>query len=402
MGDEVNFIDRSSTTSLNSHYELEEPDIIFPLPSIRTLHEKDQQCANCKCNFDTVGLAHNQKKVCKFCYRGICARELQYEYYHSETKRAEKMCPLCHHKIIAMSEEFGNELKSARLERIQLRQEIKLAIKQKEELVEERKKCEMELENAKKNLTLSLDEIDEILINLQQENKIFEQSHSELQAKSIDCDMNLNLMKSRFLNLKKIIEELNATHSSEIIVINKLKEEFNELQITKLGLMKSEETLYHNSSEMIETLIEEINELKDELNELKERNKNMNEILHESEEEYNKKESTIEDIKASLSERKNSVIIHDSLSNEELKKLEELRQQLNETTSIAQILTNRLNLLKAKQPKQSIQSDTSSLYIKNSELNGYDSSCGTSTKTDKIKARDRLGKRQYCDKCIIN
>ena len=138
------------------NFEYIEPNVQVQFPEDRKMYQTDTKCIICECNFNVLGLAHTIKDSCKFCYRGVCSRDLRFEYPHSETKSLEKMCSLCHNKIVAMSEEFENQIKNSRLEKIQLRQEIELATKQKEQFTEERKRCEIDLTNAQNNLSLSI------------------------------------------------------------------------------------------------------------------------------------------------------------------------------------------------------------------------------------------------------
>ena len=70
-----------------------------------------------------------------------------------------------------MTEEFSNEIRELRLERIQMRQEIELALKQKERMSKERQISENKLASLQEDTSLSLNEKENIIKDLKNKQK---------------------------------------------------------------------------------------------------------------------------------------------------------------------------------------------------------------------------------------
>lgn len=362
MSDDEDF-NFSRTSSVANLTEVFEPKIQFPLASIRNQHEIDKSCTVCGSKLDVNGVAHSAKRVCKFCYRGICSRCIDYEYYHSETKVMERMCNNCHHKVIAMSEEFENEVKKARLERIQTKKAIEDAIREKDQYIEDRKETERELQIVKENLQLSNGDKDNLFTQLTEENKIREKQHGDLEVKYEDVNMTMGLLKSRYENLKKAMGKMKKEHEKDMETLNKLKDDYNELQTQKVGLMREIESkrpsdAHADKSASTEKLLEEISEFEDKLKEIHEKNKQLKEIIEESTEEYLQNQRLIEELRLSLQVIRSPSTSANELTAEELQKLEERREQIKKDDEEIARLENKLK----------VERSTGSLYIKNSEL----------------------------------
>ena len=133
------FLDSSSDFS---NHSIEEPGVLFPLPEDRSHYYSESECQICLCKFKAAGLSHTKKHFCLFCYHATCERCLNFEYFHSESRKIEPMCSKCHHKLMALSLDYSQELNNYRLKRIELRKEIKLAAQQKAFFVSERQIAE--------------------------------------------------------------------------------------------------------------------------------------------------------------------------------------------------------------------------------------------------------------------
>ena len=390
-------VDRESFNSVSSFYstdEIEEPEVLFPLATIRNLHEKDTICTVCNCNFGVKGLAHTQKAQCKFCYRGVCVRCLVFYYYHSESKVYEKMCPNCHNRLVAISEEFAEQIRQARLERIQLRKEIELSSKEKEMHIEERKIIETELASAKEDLIMSSTEKEKILDQADKKNKELRNKLNEIQNINSELNKNLVIPLTKYNDLKAAFDELKQKSDHELQLINSLKDEISQIQVQKISLMKTKESESTNNStdekvEEIESLKDEISDLKEKIIEKTQELKDLNEILIECENEKNKRNSKINECKKSLYDCKNS-IVENEISAEDQKKLENMKDQIEKYDELIETLNQRLLNKSVKSMKKS------SFYVNSNEL-----PINQIISRNSLKENDRVCVSK-CHNCVIS
>ena len=371
--------------------EIEEPEVLFPLATIRNLHEKDTICTVCKCNFGVKGLAHTQKAQCKFCYRGVCVRCLVFYYYHSESKVYEKMCPNCHNRLVAISEEFAEQIRQARLERIQLRKEVELSSKEKEIHIEERKIIENQLASAKNVMIMNSTEKKVILEEANSKNKELNNKISDLHNIFSNLNLNFDILFRRYKNLKNTFDSLKSKNNQELKLINSLKDEISQIKIKKISLMKVKEskftkTLNNEKVEEIESLKVEILKLKQKIIEKTQELEDLKKILIESENKQAIREDVIDDHKRSLYVSRNSVVDNE-ISAEEQKELENMRIQIEKYDGNIEILNQKLlnkSVTKSKKSNSLVNPKEQSTHLKNNNF---------------LKEKDR---NCFCQDCVIN
>ena len=377
----------SRTLSASSFRPITEPDIPYPLPSVRNLHEEDKSCSNCGSKLDINGVAHSMKQVCKFCYRGICGRCIGYEYFHPESKTMERMCNNCHSRSVAMSEEFANEIRTSRLDKIQIKQLLEEAIKERNEFTGQRKEAESELGQVRESLVLSNSDKDNIHSKLQEENEVLQEKHRVLEIKLSDTVMTVGLLKSRYQNLKSSMQTMKNQYEKEMEHVNQLKDEHNELQMKKAALMRnfdpsiSEEV---EKSVVLENLAEEISKLDDQLKEVLAKNSQLEEIIIDCAEECKRNQRTIEKMTESLQIMRSQSSSNNELTAEEQLKLEERRQQIKEDDEEIEKLEHTLRAITAK----------SSLYIVSPELPDKKSPSNLGNSSEK-------GSDYSCSRCVV-
>ena len=371
--------------------EIEEPEVLFPLATIRNLHEKDTVCTVCNCNFGVKGLVHTQKAQCKFCYRGVCVRCLVFYYYHSESKVYEKMCPNCHNRLVAISEEFAEQIRQARLERIQLRKEVELSSKEKEIHIEERKIIENQLASAKNVMIMNSTEKKVILEEANSKNKELNNKISDLHNIFSNLNLNFDILFRRYKNLKNTFDSLKSKNNQELKLINSLKDEISQIKIKKISLMKVKEskftkTLNNEKVEEIESLKVEILKLKQKIIEKTQELEDLKKILIESENKQAIREDVIDDHKRSLYVSRNSVVDNE-ISAEEQKELENMRIQIEKYDGNIEILNQKLlnkSVTKSKKSNSLVNPKEQSTHLKNNNF---------------LKEKDR---NCFCQDCVIN
>lgn len=345
-----------SSLSISSAREVVPPQIIFPLAANRNLFEKDSQCIICECKFYVKGISHTKKQECLFCYRGVCIKCSSFYYYHSETKLMEAMCSSCHDKLISMSEDFSNEVKQYRLEKIQLKQEIDLAIKQKNQFTEERKKLELDLERNRSNYSLSTDEKDKILSNLKKEQTMLLEARAKAQMRNAVEASAHSSAHFQYENSKKNLEDLKLKYKENLDIISKLKEDYSSTQDLKIKVINKKEEVenfdFNTKSQVIQSLIQEINRLQDAIDEKMNKIELSKSLLIDEEQTKIEHQSTIDKMKKifEINEVNNA---EEYLTNEEKVKIDELQKQLDDINSIIVILEQRLNITKEKNQNES-------------------------------------------------
>ena len=326
------------------HSYAKEPELPFPLAEDRHQHEHDNNCTSCSGKYNVPGLSHTRKLFCHFCYRGVCSRCLSYEYFHGETKKIEPMCPSCHSKLIALSENFNEELSKCRMERIEFRKLVVLAQQEKNWIEKERQVCLEELENTKRMMESELGEKGSTLDQLVERNGQLQRKVSELETHISDLKFKSKTLSEHAHSTKAHLEEIKNTKKEAKLKNHEIQLELNELNL-KISSIKGQ------SSE--EVMNEEIIQLKSEVVELKQRKKNMK-VQNKAQEEKIEKiksdiknnDEKIQDIEEKLKDMKDDD--GKILTSEEEKRLEDLKKQLIHLDELVVMNEKKLNTVKTK------------------------------------------------------
>ncbi|OMJ87331.1 hypothetical protein SteCoe_10925 [Stentor coeruleus] len=381
------------------NYELPEPDIKFPLSPSRKSYENDTSCIACGRDFNKIGISISKKDHCRFCYRGICINCLNSYYYHSETLKLEKMCKICQNKLSTMTEEFSDEIRQLRLERIQIRQEIELALKQKERISKERQISENKLTSIKEDMSLSLNEKENIIKDLKNKQKTLQEQENEYKKAMDNSIFELNLMSSRYSSLKTQFDEIKKKGEKDFFLLMKTKDELSQIHSKKKALIseKSNENIKENQEMMkIEMIKDEIGEYEESLEEKISKIKQIEEIIQESEEIIKVNDKKISQMQESLYERRYTFSDY-KMSLEEEKRLEELREELRVAVEYIGTLKERYRQLSNSDRKSQLTNKESSHYEVNQELL-------ESKKQDKNEGNDERKEKEgnlLCRKCLV-
>ena len=330
------------------HTYVKEPELPFPLAEDRNQHEHDNNCTSCSGKYNVPGLSHTRKLFCHFCYRGVCSRCLSYEYFHSETKKIEPMCPSCHSKLIALSENFNEELAKCRMERIEFRKLVVLAQQEKSWIEKERQVCLEELENTKKMIESELSEKGGTLSRLVERNNELMSKASGIETHISDLKFKSKTLSDHAHSTKAHLEEIKKNKKEAKVKNHEIQLELNELNL-KISSMKGQ------SSE--EDINEEIIQIKSEVVELKHRKKNMKvqnkaqeEKIEKIKSDIKKNHEKIQDIEEKLKDMKEDD--GQILTSEEEKRLEDLKKQLLHLDELVAMNEKKINAAKTKHSQQ--------------------------------------------------
>lgn len=371
--------------------ELTEPDVKFPLAVNRNSYQNDSSCVVCERNFTNTGIAISKKDHCRFCYRGVCMQCLGFYYYHSENHRLEKMCSTCHNKLYTMNEQFTNEMRQLRLERIQLKQEIDLSLKQKERVTKERQITEAELYDAKNHMSLSVDEKENIIKELKDKKVKLKSQEEEYKNLIENLITESGLLNIKYHDIKIHYDEVKKREIKEQNMINKLKEEYNQVLLKKIALdnqKNSGNVVEDQALIRVEAMKEEIVAIEKKIRDKNKKNRKLQKKLKEKEQVKDLNDEKISQMQGELS-GKRSIVIEDKISPEEEKRLKELKNELHAAEDSIKTLEERLRISK-KSAKSQVEVP----------VNHYEANQLRMDVEDNKKGKSEDGKTSCC-KCVV-
>ncbi|OMJ83821.1 hypothetical protein SteCoe_15174 [Stentor coeruleus] len=369
-----------------------EPDVKFPLAANRDLYLNDSSCFVCERNFTNVGIAISKKDHCRFCYRGACMQCLGFYYYHSENHRLEKMCSTCHNKLYTMNEHFTNEIRQLRLERIQLKQEIDLAFKQKERVTKERQIAEAELDDAKKHMILSVDEKEKIIKELKDKKLKLQSQEEEYNNLMENLISESSLLNAKYHDIKDHYDEVKKKEDKEENMINKLKEKYNQVLLKKIALANQKNSgnaIDDQALIRVDAMKEEIDAIERKITDVNKKNRKLERKLKKKEQEKDLNEEKINEMQEKLSEKR-SVVVEDKMSHDEEMRLKELKKELNSAEESINTLKERLRI-----SKKSTKSQAEAIPV-----NHYEANKLLMDVEDNKKGKGEDEKTECC-KCVV-
>lgn len=383
----------SNDPSPNNSFSSQAPAIKFPLSEDRGAHERDKTCTTCSCNYNVPGLSHTRKFFCHFCYRGHCSRCLTFEYYHSEQKSHKPMCSGCHSRLLAMSDQFLNEIHECRLERMQLKKEIKLAEQEKKHYERERQIKSEELTEIKKSMTFVGKQELEVLEQLKTHKKDLKEQVKDGKSTVETTEYMMRKLNKEFDRKKNDLEKLKKEKKVEKEKCKELTEKLHEYELKNAALNRDK-----NGEITEETRINNIHELNEDIEKYERRIKRKNrknegliEELHELKENIRKNNARIEDVQEIIENMKSDD--PEKLTEEENQRLKDLEKQLKQLKDVIKLEEQRLE--SKKSPPKKIHSLSIGSYQTSSDLHhGNKSSSQTSHK----KSDDQEG---CCKSCLI-
>ena len=310
---------------------------------------------------------------------------MNFEYFHSETRKIEPMCSKCHHKLTALSLDYSQELNNYRLKRIELRKEIKLAAQQKEFFVSERQIAEAKLEIVKNSLALTVAQRNEEL-------EIWGEKVRALQMKKQGMERNLKdfvfrkgILRENFDSVSKCLHGMKKDKEADHKENEKLRIEYNNLTM-KIAFLKNQiskdDTLGEPSMKFEDYSIE-IEELTENFEiskkKVKAQQKNLNKLNKKISENNEKIQNLLTKLE-NLKENPNS-----GLCPEETNRLQELQKQLNDLDDLISILIERKDVVKVIQERKSEFQNNESQTFNNNSISPYSiilHPCEESIKTD--------------------
>lgn len=333
----------------------EEPSFLFPLPEIRTLYESEKICKICSCKFDIPSLSHTKKCHCFFCYHAACARCLTFDYYHTDLKSMRPMCPICYHQLTTLSEDFALELENNRLERIELKKGIKIALSEKAQAIRERQMISEKLKILTENSALTIKEQESTLEQLKKKKKEVKDRISELAQKSDDSGFKFQLLSQRFQGLRAFIVKFKKEKEQESKECEKIRDEYNGM-ISRIAFLKheisKEEPNEGDISYKADDLPNEFEALNGKIKETIKKNRKTEKKLEKLKKSIQENNLYIDELMGKLKDTHKQGSYE--LTPEECYNLLEIQRRLSELNDIIKAISERKQLICLKMEKKSV------------------------------------------------
>ncbi|CAG9319495.1 unnamed protein product [Blepharisma stoltei] len=184
-------------------------------------YKKDRSCAKCGSIF-ILGI--NSKNICPFCHRGYCKNCFLQQIPHPETNEMTGICDECNKTYIKaqVNDQFDSLL-------VELKEEVKdLREKYNEEV--SKTKTEIEIKRATK---------EQYRIMLEEKNRKDQEMVNFLE-KFREANINLDL---QYTELNEKIEEMLESSNEKDIMMNKLREEADDVQMKSMKCLETADEL---------------------------------------------------------------------------------------------------------------------------------------------------------------
>ena len=370
----------------------------FKLPENRSRHEADIKCSVCRINFNIPGVAHTEKGLCKFCFRGVCKRCLISSKSHPETSLKEKICRSCVYEFKEIRF-YSQSIHDSQLEVQQLKMELQLASKEHQAAANERKAVQDSVSSTS-SIKISTDEqreetiegLKEKLSSLNVRHDLCEEKMNDMARKIKELMKKYEAERLRLGEIKKLNTDKETSDDKlkrritrykektlELLEIGKVNEETVEKVESSAAKLKRRVERYKTK---IETKSEEV-----DFNSLK---------LAEIQKKILENQQKIDELTESLNRASDHFVIED-FSNEESLKIREANENLAQYDEIIKKLEERLGGIKKHRAK--------SLYLTNDHFEKKYKQCEILANISHLQKRNTYQKDKSgntaCQKCII-
>jgi chromosome segregation ATPase len=187
---------------------IDDESALVLLPEVRDAWETDEKCRRCLVTFGIAGIGHTKKLICRFCYRGVCSKCLNFAFKHPETNTTEKMCTRCHNFLFSFKDfEIFKELEK---EKAEILDQISLASIEKQEV-----------SNLRKDLK---DQIEAFINNSIHRNLELEKDFKDLKSKNLYFLAEKNKVYQKIFGIDASLKELDEKLGRAVRVSTLLKE----------------------------------------------------------------------------------------------------------------------------------------------------------------------------------
>ena len=303
------------------------------------------------------------------------------------------MCPGCHSKLLTLSDQFLNEIHEYRLERMQLKQEIKVAEQEKKHFERERQIKSEELEELKKSKTFVGENEAEVLEQLKNTKKELKEKAKDGKSSVETIEYMIKKLIKEFQRKKNEVEEIKKKNKEEKEKCKELREILHEYELKtasynrgKTGLV-TEEAIILN----VQELNEEIEKYKRRSKRKNKKNEALKEELHELKENIRKNDARIEEIQEIIDNIKSDD--PDIMTEEEHQRLKDLEKQVKQLNDVIKLEEQRL--ANRKSSPQKMQTMSIGSYQTSSDL--------THTKKPNHQTAHKKSDEQEgcCKSCLI-
>jgi chromosome segregation ATPase len=329
----------------------EEEEDLAPvdLPENRDKWKNDLKCNVCNKNFNS-GVAHSQRAVCCFCYRGTCSTCLVFTFKHPETFKKEKMCKTCRwerHQISLILPKV-NEYK---LEKIQMNLEVEIAVHERQEFASQRKKIQENLTAFKSPFESSLNQQEILLNQLKKEHELLARKKEVICSDVYELDEIAESIHLRLKNAQEATVKAKKDLQDKEKLEKLLKEETNSVKLQQIALLqqfKSKERESCMVSGRLSELRREIDELVVKISEIFSESQELESVLTEAESRHDKNSSVLFELENKISFKKSTFYNPDELTDEERVKMKNQVDILKKYDEVIRHLEERLILIKQR------------------------------------------------------
>lgn len=370
----------------------------FKLPENRSRHETDTKCSVCRINFNIPGVAHTEKGLCKFCFRGVCKRCLVSSKSHPETGSKEKICRSCVHEFKEIRF-YSQNILDSQLEVQQLRMELQLASKEHQSVANERKAVQ-DAVNSTRSVKVSTDEqreetiegLKEKLSSLNVRHDFCEEKMNELAGKIKELMKKYEAKRLELGEVKKLSLDKDTSEDKLKKRITRYKEK--TLQMLEVG--KANEETVEKTESIVAKLKRRAERYKTKL-ETKNEDIDLNSVkLVEIQKQIIENQQKIDELTEKINRASNQFIIQD-FTHEESLKIAEANEDLVQYDEIIKKLEERLEGIKKHRAK--------SLYLTNDHLEKKYKQCEILANISFMQKKNTYQKDKSgnaaCQKCII-
>ena len=371
----------------------------FKLPENRSRHETDSKCSVCRINFNIPGVAHTEKGLCKFCYRGVCKHCLTSSKSHPETLSKEKICRSCV-KEFKEIRFYSQSIQDSRLEIQQLQMELQLANKEHQTVAYERKVVQdavCSARDVKVSTHLQREETIEVLkerlSSLNVRHDLSEEKMAEMLARVKKLNKSFDDKRLELGEIKKLSTEKDDSDEKIKRRITRYKEK--TLQLLDVG-RENEETV-EKAEGSVAKLRRRVKRYQTKI-ENKEEEIEINSIkFEELQKQIFENQQRIDELTDRVKKISNQPENQD-YSQEEFIKISEANENLAQYDEIISKLEERLQNIKKNRAK--------SLYLTNDNLEKKYKQCEILANISHMQKRnspqkDKTGNAS-CQKCIIH
>ncbi|CAG9317717.1 unnamed protein product [Blepharisma stoltei] len=202
-------IDSMSTSGSFLDMRMSIIDTRIDLPDDRERYKKDKCCIICKKKFGMgIGILHEKRHVCRFCYRGVCSGCSPQKVNHPEFPDPQRMCNNCYKKAkeSQISDSFNQEINRAIQEKFKQQSILNKELVEKASNLKEKQILEEKLVQTERDSEIRVQENLKIIESIQEERNEILEKYQSLEKEIEQAELESSKLDKVYLEVQ---EELN-------------------------------------------------------------------------------------------------------------------------------------------------------------------------------------------------